>query len=61
MIHNMTGKTFTVLQPSLLILAAPIIAYYALGVSPQTERMIPKVCIFLAALCFFWKMLIVAK
>lgn len=61
MIHHMTKKPFSLYQPTLILLVAPLVAHHLLGVSSDTERIIPQICIALATFFFFWKMVIVTK
>ena len=41
MLHNMAGRSFSSLQPSILLLLVPLVAHYAIGVDAEVERLIP--------------------
>ena len=53
MLHNMTKKSysFSPLQPALLLIATPLLAYHIGGVSEETEKLIT---LAMTAMAFFW-------
>ena len=62
MIHHMTKQPFSsIMQPSLILLIVPLVAYHCFDISGETERLLPQISTALAFLIFFWKMIIVAK
>lgn len=60
MLHNMTGKEFKIFQPSLLAIAAPLIAFHALQVSAETEILMMRLAVLSVLLRFIWKMVILS-
>ena len=58
MLHNMTGKPFSPLQPMLLVPLAPLVAYH-MGVTGEAERLLPQVLTLLVWIIFIVKMTII--
>ena len=61
MIHTMTGKPFSMFQPMVLLPAVPLVAYHYIGVSPETERLLPMVITVFTWFAFMFKMGILSK
>ena len=61
MLHTMTGKPFSPIQPMVLLPAVPLVAYHYIGVSPEVERLIPMVITVFTWLAFMFKMGILSK
>ena len=53
MLHNMTKQSysFSALQPALVFIATPLLAYHVGGVSGETEKLITQA---MTGLAFFW-------
>ena len=58
MLHNMTGKPFSPLQPMLLVPLAPVVAYH-MGVTGVFERLLPQVLTVMVWIIFIVKMTII--
>ena len=61
MIHTMTGKPFSMFQPMALLPAVPLVAYHYIGVSPETERLLPMAITVFTWFAFMFKMGILSK
>jgi len=61
MLHNMTGKPFSILQPMLLLPMIPLAAYQFLGVGAEVEKLLPRAVTVLAWLIFVSKMGILSR
>ena len=61
MLHNMTGKSFSIAQPALLLLIVPLVAHYILEISAETQRMLPITITAIALFTFMYRFTVVAK
>lgn len=60
MAHNMSGKKFSYLSPTLPLLMTPLIAYHAFGVTPEVEVLLTRVVTGLLLAYFMIRMVILA-
>ena len=60
MLHNMAGKSFSIVQPVILLLVVPFIAHY-LNLPSEVQRMIPVALTILTWLIFMGKMTIISR
>jgi hypothetical protein len=60
MLYNMAAKPFMALNPALLLLFVPLVAYFGFRVSPQIEIYISMGCAALAFFIYAMRMTIIA-
>ena len=60
MILNMAKKSFSPLQPAVLFIVTPILAYHVGGVSGETEKLLSQAMTVLAFLWFMAKMTVLS-
>ena len=61
MVHNMTGKSFSVFQPIVLLAVVPFVTHFYLDLPKEVDYRLPQVLTALILVIFVIKMSILAK
>ena len=60
MMHTMTGKKFSFIQPITLLLLVPLVAYHCMGASSEMEQWLSRALTALALFYFYGRLAVIS-